>query len=274
MPKSSATLSPLIRSGTIRVYIDDSGKRDHSPVQVLAGYLASEAGWSAFDAEWKLLLDRHALEGLHMAEAWRLARSYHHLGKLRRDALLVEAIEIVKRHAKFAIVSSLHFEAFDHWFAREESDGHHALRPYFFAFHSLIVQVVRYVHSQRRERTIEFTFDEQGGESHRAVLSAMDQLRELCAKDFPGVEIVDPVFADDRTCQPLQAADLLAWLVRRDAYNAVQGIDRSNAPEALFLDEAISMHTHFQMWNDDNLEPASRLAAENIRRALRQQQAD
>ncbi len=41
-----------------RIYIDDSGKSDQSPVLVLAGYLASDNRWEAFDLEWREILKR------------------------------------------------------------------------------------------------------------------------------------------------------------------------------------------------------------------------
>ena len=83
--------------------------------------------------------------------------------------------------------------------------------------------------------------------------------------------IPTPTFQDDRDVLPLQAADCLAWLVRRDAFDAKKRVDRSRAAANLMLGEALSMPHFTKIWDDASLEAASRLllaALEKTRRGV------
>lgn len=59
----------------------------------------------------------------------------------------------------------------------------------------------------------------------------MQEFRRLNAIHFPGLEMLEPEFIPGEDCAPLQAADLLAWLVRKDASNAFNRVDRRWAAE-------------------------------------------
>jgi hypothetical protein len=241
----------------LTLYVDDSGKPDQSPVQVLAGYLSTAERWASFSKEWQQLLDDAGLDAFRMSEAWRLARKYQHKGSLNRDHLIVRAVECIKRHVEMAFVSSIPFDGFSRHLDVAQDHSHPLGRPYFYGFYALLTQVYQHAFEKRANQPLEVIFDEQGGESSQYVLSAMDQFRKLAGEHFTDLVIPRPHFQNDKRALPIQAADLLAWLVRRDAVNARRRVDRSKRLENLILGEALSMPNSIVVWDEKRLEFAS-----------------
>lgn len=264
LPESRAKAKRLLM---LQVYIDDSGKPDQSEVQVLAGYLASAERWAAFSNEWQSILDENGIAEFHMSEAWRLSRRYQ--SPLVRNALLVRLIECIQCYAEHAFVSSLPYDAYHHWFATKEAPQFRFLRPYFFGFHSVLTQVYQYAFHNRFNQRVEVIFDEQGGESQRLILNAMDEFRSIADREFPGLVIPTPSFQSDRDALPLQAADMLAWLVRRDALNLQRGREREQLPEALLLGKALSMPSSIVIWDETKIEAAANDAVARFLNARR-----
>ena len=241
----------------LRLYIDDSGKPDQSPVQVLAGYLSTAERWAVFSNEWQKLLDEAGLDAFRMVEAWRMARKYAERGSLKRDHLIVRMVECIKRHAEMAFVTSVPFEGFHYYLDAKQDYSHPLGRPYFFGFYALLVQVYNYAFQRRADQRLEIIFDEQGGESEQYVLSAMTEFRRIAGQHFCDLVIPTPGFQNDKDALPLQAADMLAWLVRRDATNGARGIDRSGCLENMILGEALSMPNSVSVWDEKQLKFAS-----------------
>ncbi|TRL40142.1 DUF3800 domain-containing protein, partial [Rhizobium straminoryzae] len=91
----------------VRLYVDDSGKPDHSPVLVLAGYLSTSDRWDACTAEWRDILGSYQISAFHMSEAWRLAGNYNKIGPIRRNNLIIQLVECIKRHVLHAFVVAI-----------------------------------------------------------------------------------------------------------------------------------------------------------------------
>lgn len=255
---------------TFRFYVDDSGKADQSPVLVLAGYGASEERWAHFDQQWKTTLDKWGLDGFHMAEAWRMQHKYQKLGSIGRDALIVQLLECINLHAEFAVVNSMPFDSHEHWFAAKEFPENKSLRPYMSAFYGLMTQMYQYAFRNKFDQKIEVVFDVQGGESAEHVLGGMPEFRRLAAQGFPGLEVSTPTFRSDHDTPGLQAADIFAWLVRRDAYNLLKGVDRTRAPESLMVRQALYMPNSMKLWNEEKVRQMAVTIADAIERHLRE----
>jgi hypothetical protein len=252
----------------LRLYVDDSGKEDHSPNLILAGYLSTVERWELFSKEWKKILDANRLDAFRMADAWRLARKYSHVGPLKRDQIVIQIIECIKKHAEMAFVSSVPFEGFHHFMDVKQDHTHSLGRPYFMNFYSLLVRFYKFAYQHKFDQAIEIIFDEQGGESKQFVLEGMEEFRRIAAKEFPGLVIATPTFQSDKDALPLQAADALAWLVRRDAYKLVKGVDRSKTIESLLLGEALSIPNDVVIWDEKKLSTASKAIIQYLNKTV------
>ena len=94
--------------------------------------------------------------------------------------------------------------------------------------------------------------------SEQFVLGAMYEFRRMAGQRFGDLVIPSPMFRPDHLAPPLQAADMLAWLVRRDASNGSKGVDRSNRLENILLGEALSMPYAKMIFDQPKLEAAAR----------------
>jgi hypothetical protein len=253
----------------LRLYVDDSGKVGDSPVQVLAGYLASTERWAAFSNEWHKLISGAGLELFRMADAWRLSGQYQFNGPsalrpLRRNNLLVQLIECIKDHVEMAFVSSVSFSRHQYYANPFPDQNLPEFRPYYFGFFALLADVYRYAFHKRANQRLEVIFDEQGGESQKFILSGMDEFRRVAAPEYPDLIIPTPQFQRDTDALPLQASDMLAWLVSRDARNLRNGIDRSKTLESVLLGEALSMPNSVVVWNESKFRHFSEVASARL----------
>jgi hypothetical protein len=257
----------------LKLFVDDSGKPDQSPVQVLAGYLASDEQWEAFKIEWKALMDDAGIEAFHMTEAWRLARPYRKLGPMGRNNLIIQAVECIKRNVKMAFVVSVRNDYFHHYLDIKQDKSHFLGRPYNMVFYSLLTIAYRYVCRYHADKELEIILDEQS-EPVKKILSVMGEFRRLTFNEFGDIPVGTPRFASDKDEIPLQAADLLAWLVNRDATNAVKQVDRTKLLEAFLLGEALSMPNELMVWDEARFADASRDLVARLTAAVEEKKAE
>lgn len=254
MPEAKARRQPLLM---LKLYVDDSGKAGHSPVMVLAGYLADAEQWAAFSNEWQALLDEARVPIFKMADAWRLGADWQHLGALGRDQLIARLIGCIRRHARMAFINSMPIEGFNHYLRVKEDPAHHLSRVYVILFYSFLSRVYKHAYLYHFDQRVEVVFDEQGGESQRSILSMMDEFRDIARSTFRNLIMPSPAFRTDQDMIPLQAADMLAWLVRREAYNKSLGKDVNELPEQMLLTGALDMPRDVFVWTEDRLAGAS-----------------
>ena len=224
----------------IRLYVDDSGKEGDSPVLVLAGYTSTAEKWSEFSNEWQSIIDDAGVAEFKMNDAWRLARPYRLIGPLRRDNIIVRCVECIKKHALSALATSIRFDDF-HKYIDPIGDRSHSMgRAYYFSFFLMLTHVWR-ICETKKSLDVEVIFDVQGGESEKYIMESFYKFREVSNLYGPDVIVNQPIFRASKTTLPLQASDMLAWLIRRDATNLYRGKDRSKCIENVILGEALSM---------------------------------
>lgn len=89
------------------VFLDDSGHPNDQPYVVVAGYIASESQWLAFQPDWDRAIKKfHLTEPFHMTDF--MQEKYT---SIKRDQILSELAEITKRHTVWPFVSAVDMEA-------------------------------------------------------------------------------------------------------------------------------------------------------------------
>lgn len=121
-----------------------------------------------------------------------------------------------------------------------------AMKPHFLGTFGVVASVTRYVAENSKKCRIEFTFDEQEGVSEdidlffdRMALNLPRHARKLVAGR--------PRYGSDRDIPALQAADMLAWHLRRE-YETGEGIGTNAAANLLRNDKG-----HLSVAIDDEI---------------------
>lgn len=226
-------------------YVDGSGTMNDSPAYVMAGYLGSAEAWEAFSGDWKAALDHpKAIEYFKMSEAWARRGEFAGWEEGLRDARLKLLSPIINRHAFSALIFVASTDGWKKHVVGKLNERYHD-RPYFFAFHSIMSLAVKYLDSKGIKEKVDFVFDEEGGESMRLMLESFDGWADVAPthlKEYIGSR---PIFRNEKEVLPLQAADMLAWHVRRSFADGIQGKDVSHLsaamPELFEIEQARSI---------------------------------
>jgi hypothetical protein len=112
-------------------------------------------------------------------------------------------------------------------------------RPYTYCFDALMVSLANSVIEGGHSRVpIDFIFDEQDGLGEEARF-LYRIIRDGQPKAVRSILSRDPIFRNDKHVLPLQAADMLAWHVRR---NHVRDPEAFQVPEFLSADDIGNMN--------------------------------
>jgi hypothetical protein len=88
--------------------------------------------------------------------------------------------------------------------------------PYFVGFYGFMTSVIRFLGDEERiNEPVDFIFDEQLHQSD-IVQSAHGIFLRDAPERYRALIGARPRHKNDRTCLPLQAADMLAWDIRRE----------------------------------------------------------
>lgn len=222
----------------LKAYIDDSGGTDLNQHKyfVLAGLLSNDERWAEFTTAWQAALaEPPGAAYLKMSEAGVLRKEF----SMRkgwtselRDQRIYKLTEIIRENAIFRLSVCVDKKAFrDHISSiKLKNPAPTAGNPYFLAFHKLVLglpmlQAINLGTSQP-ESAVEFIFDEQGATGRyaneaweRIKTQLLPNMRPAGIPDFLPLLGRTPRYCSEKDEIPLQAADLLAWYMRKHASN-------------------------------------------------------
>ncbi|MBV9077822.1 MAG: DUF3800 domain-containing protein, partial [Methylobacteriaceae bacterium] len=198
----------------LQAYVDDSasdqGKRD----LVLAGYVNTADKWAEFSHAWASELKRApSIAYLKMREARNLSGEFKGWRSEDRDAKVQALARIIRETGPASIHSRVSRNDVDRMI---KPVAPYAMRtPYFYCFQAILLPIA--IHQNRSNDVrvpIDFIFDNQEGLGDEARnlyklirLQQPSEIRDLLS--------FDPIFRDDKLVNPLQAADMIAWYIRK-----------------------------------------------------------
>lgn len=220
-------------------FIDDSGQSD-PPVFVLGGIGLETHRLEAFETDWRAILaSPPAIPQFKMKDANRREGGFNGVSPEARDVKLNALADVIHRHGGATVSVCVHHDDFARHFSGRMMDT--LDRPYQLLHHLMIAHVFNLERSRGNAGPAEFIFDRQQGEerSVHAVFAAMD---EGLHPDIRAFLKGPPRFADDRDEMGLQAADMIAWHVRRswDGAGSIAGASAAGAT----LESLVSRHIH------------------------------
>ncbi|HXJ02216.1 MAG TPA: hypothetical protein VNH44_13420 [Micropepsaceae bacterium] len=203
----------------LRAFTDDSAAQGGDRRLFFAGYLHRADVWALFLDDWNTALKAHpGIEYFKGSEANNLDGEFHFKKgwtQPKRDAKVDLLSEIIRHYEPFSFEFSVNRQIFEDELKPVSPYGFG--RPHFQMCVAVVSGIARYVAQQGINTPIEFIFDEQEGvdDDVRLLFSHLKQSLPIEAQNLiQGA----PFFKNDRDKQymPLQAADLLAWHVRRE----------------------------------------------------------
>jgi hypothetical protein len=211
-------------------HIDDSGAEGPKRGQAatLAGFVGRAEVWHEFSGRWKDALNEHPkIDYFRMVEAHRRRDQFREHSEQQRDdrvAKLGGLIGDAKQHLH-AVASVVWWEDF----AEFRQHFTNPIQAYIVLFQSTVLTVLDTVRLQYPGEQVELIFDDQGLLGSKAAsindwcnLSLSHRYRKLLAGR--------PVHRSDKVVIPLQAADFLAWHIRRGCDE--KKLDLSQMPAA------------------------------------------
>lgn len=196
-----------------QAYIDASGMGgiDRDPHLILAGFLSTSEDWAKFSDTWKTELDTKP-----RIDCFKFSRFYKSKHKDINDKIS-NLIEIIKSFPLVRVCSYIDKEEFNQYNIIEPPKKR-IDHPYWLCFHHLIVETVRDQIKHDLKTPIDFIFDEEGALGYDC-LSWYNYFKNYT---FPKWVLPylgsPPIFRNDKTFLPLQAADLYAGLLRLHFY--------------------------------------------------------
>jgi hypothetical protein len=249
----------------LRAYFDDS-RHDRQDgiaggIYLLAGYLGDATKWAQFADDWHAALHRgpRPLDFLKTHQAYRLddpeSMFYRWSPKERDDKLLLLA-QTVNRHAMLSIQTIVRPEQY-----REIVGDMTGERVYYFLFFSVIAELIKRLDQWKVQDKIEIYFDRQGDESVNKLRAGF---QEFIADASPEIKarVAEPEFKNDLDITPLQAADLIAWHVRRNIFER----DRDRELKGPVWEELLNLERLTGIWDRRKLQL---MAQQKLNRALR-----
>ena len=200
-------------------YFDESGLDDRSPSFWLAGYVAHISNWFEFSRAWNHAIENHGVDTLHTTDLVNGWKTFSGWPPERRTALLDDVISIINSsdiHGFGAGVVKADYERaiVNTGFSKEAGWTPEWWRqPYLLAFQQCVVGVVLKADVLAKSERINFVFDQQGtyGSRCQSVFASMSD-----GAVWPrGDRLGSVEFRPKRGCTPLQAADLLAYELRK-----------------------------------------------------------
>jgi Protein of unknown function (DUF3800) len=196
-----------------KAYFDDSCSSEESKIFVLAGCVQSYKIWSHFSLAWEAALAQPpSIRHFHMREARGLVGEFARWKAEDRDDKIRLLASVIENFRPWTIAV---------WVSRKQHDAivgpiapfmiRHA---YVFLFWVATVKLAHFHQHKGIRLPVEYVFDEQGPVGEDAAIWH----RHIKSWQPPEIKALmggTPKFENDEWVLPLQAADMLAWHVRR-----------------------------------------------------------
>lgn len=196
-----------------QAFSDDSMSGEGNKTLLLAACVQRYKVWAEFCFDWEAALAiSPSINYFKMREARMHIKQFEGWSTPEVNAKIRLLARVIAAHRPKIIVA---------WISRtvfEETVGPiipYTLRhPYIMLFYSLILKLAEWQHQNRVTLPTDFVFDEQGPVGEEAVIwyRYMKHIQEPHIAALMGST---PIFRDDKRFLPLQAADLVAFHMRR-----------------------------------------------------------
>jgi hypothetical protein len=236
----------------LRAYIDDSDI-NKEPISVLAGWIAPAGSWAAFADEWQHGLDmKPKLQYFKMSECMGFGGEFAGWSEESRDHRLRYFVKLIEEYKFLAVGAVIRTAEYRKIFRNSPMKNFDV--PYYLMFFGLMAGLTTsFADIQEAIATkadkVDFVFDSQPDQMGK-VLASWSYFKEVAPDHVRPLLGDPPIFRNDMTTLPLQAADLYAWHLRSQETAAFNG----GAYQSPWGNAGDSINTANWIWDTGNLE--------------------
>lgn len=197
----------------LQAYIDDSASDQGEQRLFLAGFINTADRWIRFSEAWAEELGQPpTISYLKMSEANGFGGEFRGWDATDRDEKIRGLARVIRHFEPRSIHASVSQSEFRAIVAPVAPHGFST--PYSLCFHAMMLPLAIRQSQERVKVPIDFIFDSQEGLGTQAAFF-YGKIRESQPKKIREVMCASPIFCDEKLVLPLQAADMLAWHIRR-----------------------------------------------------------
>jgi hypothetical protein len=203
-------------------YLDDSGKDPQNRATTLAGYVARDTAWQAFEKKVEPVFKRHGVSLLHAKELEATDGEFKGWKVLKKQAFVAEICSTLAKHSMLGVSMSAIKKTYDR--QAKKSCRKRTNRPYTFCMNVIIDWLLRDIRTGRAAWTEGVALIlECGHENNPEAEQAFHSLR----KKYKLEGVLHSIsFVPKEDCRAIQMADLLSFYSRREA-NAKEKAERT-----------------------------------------------
>lgn len=207
------------RATVLIAYFDESGHSSEGGFVSIAAFVAQEDLWATFNVRWNAVLERHGVPYLHATDLTNFKRIYKDWDEERRRSLAADLIDVIHSCGRIAAVGAV--LSIDDYRALTEDQQARLRDPFFPLFQEVVRGTAIEALFQPSDVKVKMVFSQQDafGPQAQQLWHLMRQTIDI-RKRFDVFE-----FANMRSVPGLQAADLLAFELRRYYQNKVSRPD-------------------------------------------------
>ena len=200
------------------VYFDDSGTDDMCDVAVAACYISTKTKWDSFVEALNVVRQEEGFIDFHMshfmAPRHQNKEPWCHWDKPKKTRVYNRVANIINEAKLVGIACAVPKKPYDA--LPFEIREHHGLEHYTFAVRTCFQEIAKWREASGTELPMRYVFDwEMQKTPKRTEISAiLDEMHESWEKIY-GFRIDGYGFEHKEVFKPLQAADVLAWQMRR-----------------------------------------------------------
>ena len=209
-------------------YLDDSGKDPQNPITTVAGYLARDDAWQAFETEVEPIFAEKKVSVLHARDLHAGDSDFKGWIVLQKHAFVAQIMNVAAPRVMIGVSMSAHKDNYrEHAGYRASGDEpRRTVTPYTFCFQVIVdwllrdIRVGRAVHSEGLALVLEC-----GHENN----SQAEQEFYVVRKKYGLENVLRSIsFVPKELCRAIQLADLLAFYSRRDGVAYLRAIEKND----------------------------------------------
>ena len=192
-------------------YLDDSGKDPQNRITTVAGYIATEEQWRAFEIEVEPIFGNYDVNVLHAKDLHHTDGCFEDWSVLKKQAFVARICTVLSHHVPVGVTMSALKETYGS--RAKESNRKRTVTPYTFCHNVIVDWILRDVLVGRLAHTEGLSFVLERG--HQNNVEAEQNFYDV--RKLHGLEGVlrSIAFVPKENCRAIQMADLLAFYSRR-----------------------------------------------------------